>query len=384
MLKPEYKGSYLYIYINIHLMSTPLPIRIDPSAPVPLATQLAQQLSWLIVSGVLSEGDELPAAQEIADDIDINFHTVRAAYKSLATDGLISVTRGRRARVLSFDRTKIAASRADSPSFSVGVIIPAFVPFYGQMLRGIEAAAAEKSTMVMVANAHEDPNTALEYLDRFVAKGVDGIIVAAALIPPDAPLPPPGRPSLVYVDSPGAPGPSIEFALQKSQRLATGHLIEHGHDRIGYITPPTEIPNVTKKWEGHVEALTTEGIAVDEELVFVTPDFDMEAGREGADHLLSLRKPPSAIAAASDSLALGAYHEITSRDLRIPDDIALVGNDGSELGAIIRPALTTVTIPAQEAGQKAFETLGARVEGVHPPKLVLDVDLTVRDSCGEH
>lgn len=380
----EYKGTYLYIYITIELMSTPLPIRVDPSAPVPLAAQLAQQLSWLIVSGVLKEGEELPAAQEMADELDVNFHTVRAAYKSLATDGLISVSRGRRARILRFDRTKTASSQADSPSFSIGVIIPAFVPFYGQMLRGIEAAAALKSTMVMVANAHEDPDTALEYLDRFIAKAVDGVIVAAALIPPEAPLPPPGRPSLVFIDSPGAPGPSIEFDLQKSQRLATGHLIEHGHERIGYITPPIEIPNVTKKWDGHVEALDTGGIPTDEELVVITQDFETESGRKAADQLLSLSEPPSAIAAASDSLALGAYHAIRSRQLEIPDDVALVGNDGSELGAIIRPALTTVTVPAQEAGRRAFETLGAVVTADEPRRTVLDVELTIRDSCGRH
>lgn len=365
-------------------MSTPLPIRVDPSAPIPLATQLAQQLSWLIASGELAEGDELPPAQEMADELDINFHTVRAAYKRLDADGLISVSRGRRARVLKFDRTKTPANRVHSPSFSVGVIIPAFVPFYGEMLGGIEGAAADESTMVMVANAHEDPQTALEYLDRFIAKGVDGIIIAAALIPQSAPLPPPGRPPLIYVDSPGAPGPSVEFDLKTAQRLATEHLLGHAHERIGYITPPTDIANVTLKWEGHLEALATQDISVDEELVVTTPDFRIESGREAAAQLLSLAEPPTAIAAASDSLALGAYHAITSRNLEIPGEVALIGNDGSELGAIIRPALSTVTVPARDAGRRAFETLREVGASNKVPKAVLGVELTIRDSCGDH
>lgn len=365
-------------------MSTPLPIRVDANAPIPLAAQLTQQLSWLIVSGFLTQGDELPAAQEIADELDINFHTVRAAYQRLDRDGLISVNRGRRARVLRFDRTKAVTSRTDAPSFSVGVIIPNFVPFYGEMLRGIEGAASEGSTMVMVANAHEDLDTALEYLDRFVAKGVDGIIIAAALIPGEAPLPPLGRPPIVYVDSPGNIGPGVEFDLQTSQRLATSHLIDHGHERIGYITPPTRLANVSLKMDGHLEALSAAGIGLKDDLVVTAPDFEIESARLATHQLLDLDEPPTAIAAASDSLALGAYHTITSRGLNIPEDVALAGNDGSELGAIIRPALTTVSLPVVEAGRSAFAML-SRVDGSGPPpRIVLGVELTVRDSCGDH
>lgn len=365
-------------------MSTPLPIRVDSRASIPLATQLSQQLSWLIASGALGEGDVLPPVQEIADQLAINFHTVRSAYKRLEAEGLISVSRGRRARVLRFDRTRARAGGGNSPSFSIGVVIPSFVPFYGEMLAGIEAAASVESTMVVVANAHEDPETALEYLDRFVAKGVDGIIIAAALIPVDAQLPSPGRPPIVFVDSPGAPGASVNFDLGTAQRLATGHLLGHGHTRIGYITPPPHIPNVSEKLDAHLEAIAEAGLERDEDLIGITADFTMEEGRQAAEHFLDMQQPPTAIAAAADSLALGAYHTITSKGLDIPNDIALVGADGSELGAIIRPALTTVSLPVREAGHRAFTTLAEIGESGESPSTLLGVELTVRDSCGHH
>jgi len=245
-------------------MSNAYEIRVDPKAAIPLATQLSQQFSWLIISGALDEGEELPPIQQLADELEINVHTVRAGYQQLAANQLVSLGRGRKARVLGFDRSKPRDSGGKVPSYSIGVIIPEFVSFYAPFLAGIEAEAATQPAMVFVANAREDETTALRYLDRLVAKGVDGIIVAAALVRPEATLPPPGQPPIVYVDAPGAPGPSVEFDLVESQHLATGHLIEHGHQRIGYITPPVALPNVAPKLTGHNKALEVGGIEPDQ------------------------------------------------------------------------------------------------------------------------
>lgn len=365
-------------------MSSKLPIRVDPAARVPLATQLSQQLSWLIIGGVLEEDDSLPPAHDLADDLNINFHTVRAAYQQLESDGLVSVSRGRRARVLAYDTTRIAVTMANVPSYSIGVIIPDFVPFYGPLLSSIEESAADLPALVFIANAREDPTTAVAYLDRLVSRGVDGIIVAAPLLEPGVRLPPPGRPPIVFVDAPGAPGPTIEFDLKGSQLMSTGHLIEHGHDRIGYITPPTELPNVAPKLSGHLDALDAAGIDSDPDLIAIASDFEINSGYEAAERLLDLASPPTAIAAAVDNLALGAHHAINARGLDIPRDIALTGNDGTELGAIIRPSLTTVSIPVAEAGRLAVGMLKEMSEERQPKPLhrILDVELIVRDSCG--
>ncbi len=357
---------------------------MDPTAATPLATQLAQQLAWLIGSGQLAENDELPPVRQLADQLGINLHTVRAAYHQLSSDGLLSIRRGRRARVLKYDRTKARASAADIPSFSIGVIIPEFAPFYAPMLRGIEAAAADRPAMVFICNAHDDQKTALSYLDRLVARQVDGVIVAAALLEPDVALPPAGRPGVVFVDSPGSPGPSVEFDLEGSQFAAVRHLIEHSHQRIGYLTPPLRIPSVAPKHVGYQKALESASLRLDPELVIVVPDFEIRSGEAGANRLLDLADPPTAIAAASDGLALGAFHAITSRELRIPQDIALVGNDNIDMAAIIRPALTTVSLPTAEAGRLAVTMLEEIVDGVQPDpsRVLLQTELMVRESCG--
>ncbi len=365
-------------------MSNDLPIRVDRAAQIPLASQLGQQLTWLIVGGQVPEGDQLPPVRELAGQLGINLHTVRAAYQQLSNDGLLSIRRGRRAEVLKYDRTKAKASWVDVPSFSIGAIIPEFAPFYEPLLRGIEAAAAESPTMVFLCNAHDDPKAALTYLDRLISKQVDGIVVAAPLLEPDAALPPPGRPGLVFVDSPGSPGPSVEFDLEGSQFIATNHLLEHGHQRIGYITPPRHIPNVGPKYAGYQKALASAEMRLENELVIEVPNFQIRSGETAASRLLDLPNPPTAIAAASDDLALGAFHAITSRGLGIPDQVALVGNDDIEMAAIIRPALTTVALPVAEAGRRAVAMLEDIIAGVSPDpsRVVLDTELIIRETCG--
>ncbi len=365
-------------------MSSKLPINVDPTAHIPLATQLGQQLTWLIVSGRISAGDELPPVRGLADQLGINLHTVRSAYHQLEADGLVSLQRGRRAQVLPYDRSVERPSWVNVPSFTIGVIIPEFAPFYGPLLRGIEAEAAESSALVFICNAHEDPNAALSYLDRLVARQVDGIIVAAPLLDPTVALPPDGKPAVVFLDSPGSMGASIEFDLQRSQYIATRHLIEHGHQRIGYITPPRNIPNVRPKYAGYLEALKSANLAPEPELISDVPNFKIRSGEEGANRLLDLPNPPTAIAASSDDLALGAFHAITSRQLDIPNNVALIGNDGIEMAAIIRPALTTVSLPVAEAGRRAVAMLGTMMANDIPKesRVVLQPELVVRETCG--
>jgi DNA-binding transcriptional regulator YhcF (GntR family) len=71
-------------------------LRVDSSSAIPLATQLGQQLTLLIASGRLAEGSTLPPVRELASQLGINLHTVRAAYRQVEEEGLLSSRQGRR------------------------------------------------------------------------------------------------------------------------------------------------------------------------------------------------------------------------------------------------------------------------------------------------
>jgi LacI family transcriptional regulator len=363
-------------------MSRDLPIAIDNRAELSLAAQISQQIGWLITTKTLKADDELPTIQELADKLDVNVHTVRAGYQRLEAQGFVSLSRGRKARVLGFDRTRHAATASRVPSHTIGVVIPEFVRLYGPMLAAIEAAAARRPSLVFVATAHENPDTTLSYIDRFVSHGADGIIVAAPLIDPETVFPKDG-PQIVYIDAPGSSGISIEFNLEHSQYLATRHLIEHGHTTIGYITPPVELRNVAPKLQGHNRALTEAGIELAPRYTVETESFAIGAGKTAAHQLLTMDHPPTAITAASDALAIGIYQAATHLGVHIPTDLAITSNDNSEFATIVDPELTTVAIPVKRAGHLATQAIHDTLDNKRfPHRTVLDVDLITRASCG--
>jgi DNA-binding LacI/PurR family transcriptional regulator len=257
------------------------------------------------------------------------------------------------------------------------VIIPAFVPFFSPFLDGVEAAAAELPAMPVFCNARNSDARAAGFVDQLTARGVDGIIAAAVDVPPGT------APPTVLVDQ-GRPAPSsIEFDLERAQLLATNHLIEHGHERIGLVTPSTQPTNFQLKQAGHLRALREAGLREEPALTIQAQGFDIAAGATAAEQLLALSEPPTAIAATTDTLAIGVFHTLNSRGIQVPDDMALVGNDDIDMASIIRPALSTVALPAREAGRLAVERLRRLIDGEAPDEpLVLDVELVNRESCG--
>jgi LacI family transcriptional regulator len=363
-------------------MSRDLSIAIDNRAELSLAAQISQQIGWLITTETIQAGDELPSIQELADHLDVNVHTVRAGYQRLEAQGFVSLSRGRKARVLGFDRTRHAATASRVPSYTIGVVIPEFVQLYGPMLTAIEAAAARRPSLVFVATAHENPDTTLSYIDRLVSQGVDGIIVAAPLVDPETVFPPDGPP-IVSIDAPGSPGISIEFDLKQSQYLATRHLIEHGHTSIGYITPSVELRNIAAKLQGHNRALAEAGIEPARRYTVETDGFAIDAGKTAAHRILTMDDPPTAITATSDALAIGAYQAATHLGIHIPTDLAITSNDNSEFATIVDPELTTVAIPLERAGHLATQAIHDTLDNKgFPRRTVLDVDLVTRASCG--
>lgn len=365
-------------------MSILMSIRVDPEAAVPLATQLSGQITWLLANGDLEEGDQLPPIRELAERLGINLHTVRAAYLQLDEAGLVELRRGRRARVLRYKPSAAASNAPDIPSFTVGVIIPDFSTFYAPFVRAVESGAAERSSMTFICNAHEDPLEAVAYVNRLVAQQVDGIVVASLPLARDVDRA--GGIPVVHVDSPGSEGFGVEFDLMESQYEVTSHVIGHGHTRIGFLTPPTSLANVGPKHAGFRRALIEAGIAPDDQLEIEVSGFAMSSGEDGARALLSLPDPPTAIVAATDHLAFGAFHAVTSRGLSVPDDIALVGNDGTEMSGILRPGLTTMEMPVARAGNEALAMLQTLIDGDEPDprRIVLPSQLKVRESCGSH
>jgi LacI family repressor for deo operon, udp, cdd, tsx, nupC, and nupG len=219
-------------------------------------------------------------------------------------------------------------------------------------------------------------------MDQLIAKQVDGLIVATLF--PETQGEFESLPPVVHVDDPSVGGYMVLLDSEQAGFLATRHLIEHGHRRIGLISGPLDWPNLRECYAGYERALRSAGLQVETGCVVQVPTFTLEAGHQAAQRLLELPDPPTAIFGAADLLAIGAMRSIEERGRRVPEDVAVVGYNNIDLAALVKPALTTVAAPSYDMGVAAMSMLLDLLQGlpVKKRRVRLPSRLIVRRSCG--
>jgi DNA-binding LacI/PurR family transcriptional regulator len=364
-------------------------VRVDHRSPIPLAAQVAQQLVWLIASGQIKQDDKLPSVRALANHLGVAIHTVQVAYQQLEAAGLVETRRGSGTRLLPSKRRSLSAITSDLATWTIGVLIPEYSPFYGPFLRGLQESAREISSLLFICDTQEYGSSTTSYLDQLVAKSVDGIVVTS-FVHADNPLwraalgSPAGLPPLVFADSPGMPGPGVLFDLEDGAVQAARHIAQHGHHRIGAVLPPLSWTNVEPILRGYRQGLAQDGLHLDDSLVATGPDFSPASGALACTRLLDRPQPPTALLVASETLAIGVIRTLKERGLSIPGDVALVGFGDMEVASVLDPALTTVALPAYDMGLQAMAMLRQRLVGtkVRPRLVTIASHLVVRRSCG--
>lgn len=162
---------------------------------------------------------------------------------------------------------------------------------------------------------------------------------------------------------------------------ATRHLLDLGHRRIAFAGGAETFLPSSERLQGFLSMMRAGGGEVDDALVRARA-HTFEAGVEMADAFLALPEPPTAVFAASDSIALGVLASAQRHGLRVPQDLSVVGFDDSTAAVSSAPALTTVRQPVVEMGRVALRTLLqlARGEAVDSHHVQLSTTLVVRES----
>jgi LacI family transcriptional regulator len=157
---------------------------------------------------------------------------------------------------------------------------------------------------------------------------------------------------------------------------AVAHLCDHGHRRVGFIGPTPDHRYGVERLDGYRDAIIAAGHDVDDDLIRLEEPSE-QGGYRATTELLSAH--PDAIFASTDPMAEGAYRALTDHDLRVPEDIAVVGFDGLPRGPQLEPALTTVIQPVAEVGRAAVSLLAR--DDDQPDVVVLPTTLRFARSC---
>ena len=287
---------------------------------------------------------------------------------------------------LGYQPNRLARSLRRGQTHTIGMIIPdSSNPFFAEVARGVEDTSFKQGYSVILCNSDGDLDKELLYTNVLAEKRVDGILFVAAGLSTERILDLQAqRMPLVVVDR-DIPDAAVDSVLTDNARggwLATCHLIDLDHRRIGCITGPSDITPSADRITGYRRALSEADIPLDEALV-VKGDFRYEGGYQAASQLLGTRERPTAIFACNDLTAMGAICAASQRRLRIPDDVAIVGCDDIALAAFTNPSLTTVAQPKHDMGAAALEMLLDRIADPDRPALrrILPTELLIRDSC---
>ena len=283
---------------------------------------------------------------------------------------------------LGYQPNVMARGLAKGRTFSIGVLTQDInSPFYGEALRGIENALTGTGILPLFVSGHWHLQDEVELMALMLARRVDGIIVLTGRLS-DAQLLEYSQRVPIVVTGRDLKGPglvSLRVDDFEGAKLATQHLIELGHRAIAHIAGPQDHGDSVERLRGYRAALTEAGIEFDANLV-VYADFHEPGGVLAVNQLLSARHSFSAVFASNDQTALGARLAFFQRNIRVPEDVSLVGFDDLPAAQYAIPPLTTVHQPVCELGQSAAESLLKLVNGQKVKVNLPPFKLVVRDS----
>lgn len=316
---------------------------------------------------------------------------VSASTVSHVINGTRRVSDGARKGVLSaieelgYRPNLVAKGLKTRRTYTVGLLISDIQnPFFTSVVRGVEDVALSRGYHLFLCNTDEDPAREDEYITELASKRVDGLIVASSaprhnhasrLREENAPF--------VFMDREveGVDADAIRVDNRMGMRLIAEHLLGLGHERIAMISGPLDRASGHERYRGLKDALADMGSELDGALVRFG-DFRTSSGREGATDLLTISPPPTALVTANNQMTLGALLSIREMELRIPEDISVVGFDDAEWAPLVSPPLTALAQPTYELGVRAMMLLLERIEDPDRDmeRLLLKPELIVRGS----
>ena len=291
-------------------------------------------------------------------------------------------------RQIGYRPNALARNLRTQKTSTLGLIVPdTHNSYFSEVARGIEDVAFERGYTVFLCHSGANLDREMQYVNMLQAQRVAGVIWVPGTtnFSPYHKLREYGVRTVVIDRL--VPDEVVHAVIADNFNggfLATKHLIELGHRRIGFIRRPVDMSHSKGRFEGYLAALKEHAIEYDPTLV-VKGGFALDDGRRAVNELLELEYLPTAIFAYNDIMAIGALRALYEAGLRVPIDFSLVGFDDIAQSSFTCPALTTVHLPKFEMGQRGAKLLISLIDKQKPPDEVLSplsVSLVVRESSG--
>lgn len=285
---------------------------------------------------------------------------------------------------LGFIPNTLARGLSTKKSNTIGAIVPNIAnPFFGEIIEGVEQIASERNYNIIIINSGY--NREKVFKDIMVLRGreVDGIIMSSADVDEKSldalyndrfPFVLTGPVDYRY------PVNYVSVDNEEGTRIAVEHLIKLGHKRIGYISSGKDNYIDLLRFEGYKKALTLHKLPIDPNIYFYEhPQKEVKKMKN-----MDQASRPTALFAFNDHIALDYMEALERNDIKIPDEMAIVGFDNIKMASHYAINLTTVDNRQIEFGRMATEMLLDMIDGdrAKTQQIIRTPQLVVRRSCG--
>ena len=261
-------------------------------------------------------------------------------------------------------------------------------PFFTTIARGVEDIASERGYNVIFCNTDESVSKEKMYLQLLMEKRVDGILLVPALN---------GLDSIALIRKQNIPIVVLDRRLPESMTDVvrgdseggayelTQLLLSLGHRQIAILNGPRDVSTSEDRLAGYRRALTEAGIPINSKREYYGA-FNQESGFQMTHKALAEAQKPTALFAGNNFIACGVLKALHELELRVPEDIAVVGFDDLPSALVTFPFLTVAAQPAYEMGRRAIEILLKKLdEGPSDQyqEVVLPAEIVIRQSSGK-
>lgn len=327
----------------------------------------------------------------IADKLGVSYATVSRAlndHPDVNDDTKQKVIE--KANEMGYQPNAIARGLVNKETKTIGLVIPDITnPFFPQVARGVEEAAATADYNIFLCNTNWNADREEHYVNALMQKQIDGLIMT------------PSSEELSYLSKLLSPGLETVFISSfiplnnftsiivdnvKGTEKAMDYLINKGHTNIAFVGAGEERFANQERLKGYKNSLRKHDIKIrDKNITSVKYSYDRRSGYNLMNQIIdsfSKKNLPTAVICYNDLLALGIIQALQERNFKIPEDMAVIGFDDISFSSLPEVQLTTISQPKYEMGKIALETLVEKVKtGTNKKfekKIVLSPELKIR------
>lgn len=281
----------------------------------------------------------------------------------------------------------VAKSLVNRETRTIGLVLTDIMnPVLTHTAQAVELALAERGYGTLFATSNNNFAEESKVVEMFRSRQVDGMLIYPARhreLEHLRPLRRANFPIVLLIADPSVGLDGVSVNDRSGSLQATRYLLGRGHKRVGFLDASSRNGNL-EKLEGYQQALNEGGIAFDPSLVVQTDGDHSRDGYFALDMLMSAQARPTAVLGDNDSIALGALSWCHKHNLRVPQDLAIMGFDNIPSSEFASPPLSTVNYDVEAVSRMAVDRLMRLITaGEHLPEprvTVIDPELIIRGS----